>query len=491
MIGKKGEGTFSEVLKCVDLRDGTYWACKKLKQYFKNPEEVRNVREIQALKMLSKSPNILKLHEVIYERKSGQLNLIFELMDQNLYELIRNQRSYFTNDKVQSYMHQLLKAVDVLHSNKFFHRDIKPENILVKGDWLKLADFGSARIINPDAQPYTEYISTRWYRAPECLLTNGRYSYQMDIWSTGCVMFEMICLYPLFPGSNEIDQIDKIHDIVGTPSPSLLDKLKDRNKNMLFNFKPKKGVGVKRFMLSWPSEAPDLIKSLCKYDPEQRIDARNALIHPYFDSIRREERSRDTNTDQESISNSLYEINNADTSSNNKFNRLSQISKHSNNSLLSNSAQITNENSKNLFMVKKYPYKYSQKYLTKQPLQNNKQLVPSNAINRNFSFHLTEFANNTKQAAYSNRSLTNELVLPKLNQTKQTNPSNKISYNKNNNNFTNSNANSSTVMPVISFHNKSSSLNSLISKFNTNAKNNENSLSNENKLHLKFSTVMP
>jgi len=129
--------------------------------------------------------------------------------------------------------------------------------------------------------------------------------------------------------------------------------------------------------------------------------------------------------------------------------------------------------------------------LTKQPLQNNKQLVPSNAINRNFSFHLTEFANNTKQAAYSNRSLTNELVLPKLNQTKQTNPSNKISYNKNNNNFTNSNANSSTVMPVISFHNKSSSLNSLISKFNTNAKNNENSLSNENKLHLKFSTVMP
>ena len=74
--------------------------------------------------------------------------------------------------------------------------------------------------------PYTEYISTRWYRAPECLLTDGYYSYKMDLWSVGCVFFEVMSLYPLFPGSNELDQIAKIHDILGTPSTALLGKIR-------------------------------------------------------------------------------------------------------------------------------------------------------------------------------------------------------------------------------------------------------------------------
>lgn len=91
------------------------------------------------------------------------------------------------------------------------------ENILLQGEVVKLADFGSCRGIY-SKPPFTEYISTRWYRAPECLLTDGYYGYKMDIWGVGCVFFEMLSLFPLFPGNNELDQINKIHNIMGTPN---------------------------------------------------------------------------------------------------------------------------------------------------------------------------------------------------------------------------------------------------------------------------------
>jgi renal tumor antigen len=99
------------------------------------------------------------------------------------------------------------------------------ENILLMGDTVKLADLGSCRGLY-SKPPFTEYISTRWYRAPECLLTDGYYGYKMDIWGAGCVFFEILSLFPLFPGNNELDQINKIHNIMGTPPPELLDHFK-------------------------------------------------------------------------------------------------------------------------------------------------------------------------------------------------------------------------------------------------------------------------
>jgi len=133
---------------------------------------VNNLREIQALRRLSPHPNIIKLLEVLYDQPTGRLALVFELMDMNIYELIRGRRHYVAEERIKSYMYQLIKSMDHMHRNGIFHRDIKPENILIMDDTLKLADFGSCRGIY-SKQPYTEYISTRWYRAPECLLTDG------------------------------------------------------------------------------------------------------------------------------------------------------------------------------------------------------------------------------------------------------------------------------------------------------------------------------
>uniref|UniRef100_A0A8C8VLF9 MOK protein kinase n=1 Tax=Pelusios castaneus TaxID=367368 RepID=A0A8C8VLF9_9SAUR len=224
-IGKIGEGTFSDVLKTQSLRDGNYYACKQIKQHFESIEQVNSLREIQALRRLNPHPNILMLHEVIFDRKSGCLTLICELMDMNIYELIKGRRKPLPEKKIMNYMYQLCKSLDHMHRNGIFHRDVKPENILIKQDTLKLGDFGSCRSVY-SKQPYTEYISTRWYRAPECLLTDGYYSYKMDMWSSGCVFYEITSFHPLFPGSNELDQISKIHDILGTPAKKTLNKFK-------------------------------------------------------------------------------------------------------------------------------------------------------------------------------------------------------------------------------------------------------------------------
>ncbi|KAK3093503.1 hypothetical protein FSP39_016537 [Pinctada imbricata] len=284
ILGKKGEGTFSEVLKCQNIKDGGYWACKKMKQTYDSIEQVNNLREIQAMRRLSPHANILELQEVIFDKKSGTLALICELMDMNIYELIRGKRHYLPERKVKHYMYQLLKSVEHMHRNGIFHRDVKPENILIKEDLLKLADFGSCRSVY-SKQPYTEYISTRWYRAPECLLTDGYYTYKMDIWSVGCVFFEILSLHPLFPGTNEVDQIAKIHDIMGTPEPNVLNKFK-KSRGMNFNFPTKKGSGIERLLPHCSQEAVELIYQMCTYDPDDRITAKQALRHSYFKDLR-------------------------------------------------------------------------------------------------------------------------------------------------------------------------------------------------------------
>ncbi|XP_033844221.1 MAPK/MAK/MRK overlapping kinase-like [Periophthalmus magnuspinnatus] len=292
IIKKIGEGTFSEVVKTQSLKDGKFYACKTMKQSISTLEQANNLREVQAMKRLSPHANIIQLHELIYDKETGTVSLICELMEMNIYEYIQGRKTPLPEHTVKHYMYQLCKSLEHMHSCGIFHRDVKPENILIKQNVLKLGDFGSCRSVY-SSPPHTEYISTRWYRAPECLLTDGYYSLKMDIWSAGCVFFEIMSLNPLFPGTNELDQVAKIHDVLGTPDQSVLHKFK-QSRAMRFNFPQKKGTGLSRLIPNCPAPALSLLYQMLAYDPDERISADTALRHMYFRDIRLAEKKAES-----------------------------------------------------------------------------------------------------------------------------------------------------------------------------------------------------
>lgn len=286
-VSKKGAGAFSDVIKAQCVKTEEYVAIKRMKATFKSIEQITSLREIQSLRRLADQPFIIRLIEILFDRNTGRLALVFELMEMNLYELIKNRKYHLPESSIKWYMWQLLHAVRIAHASGTFHRDIKPENILLDDkDNLKLSDFGSCRGIHTQL-PYTEYISTRWYRSPECLLTDGVYGPEMDLFGVGCVMFEITALFPLFPGKDELDQISRIHSILGTPPKEIIQRIRKGAKNnpIKGDFPPQKGSGLAKLIPHANSTAIDLMLKLMEYDPQKRITAEEALRHPFFKDI--------------------------------------------------------------------------------------------------------------------------------------------------------------------------------------------------------------
>ena len=289
LISKKGEGTFAEVIKAQNIKTGTLHAIKCMKTCYKSADQVSSLREIQAIKRLSPHPNVVKLDEVLFDPPSGRLALVFELMEGNLYELMRDRKEsksgLFSNDTVKSFMSQIFAALDHMHSKGVFHRNIKPENILVdkSGRHLKLAGFSSCRGAcgNP---PFTEHIGTRWYRPPEVLLTCGMYGPEVDVWGAGCILFELTALYPLFHGTSGADQINRIHRVLGTPKTDVIAKLKQNaSSGADFDFQMHEGAGLKMLLPETTAvNCLDLLTQSLAYDKSDRITSSEAMKHSYF-----------------------------------------------------------------------------------------------------------------------------------------------------------------------------------------------------------------
>ncbi|CAI5477447.1 unnamed protein product [Closterium sp. Yama58-4] len=214
VIKQMGDGTYGTVWKAMNLHTNEIVAVKKMKRKFYSWEECMSLREVKSLRKLNHS-NIVRLKEVI--RENNELFFIFEYMDCNLYQVMKDRETLFPESKIRSWMYQVLQGLAYMHKHGYFHRDLKPENLLVTKDVIKVADFGLAREVR-SRPPFTDYVSTRWYRAPEVLLQSTVYNAPIDMWAIGGIMAELFSLRPLFPGASEIDEIVKICSVIGTPT---------------------------------------------------------------------------------------------------------------------------------------------------------------------------------------------------------------------------------------------------------------------------------
>lgn len=287
VIGKLGEGSFAEVFKVKSNKNNSFFAIKRLKKRYRTIEEANKLPEVLSLRALQGHPNIIKLFDVLFDSSNGYVAMVFELLDDNLYQYLRNSGKPLSEQESLLLMYQLLKAIAYMHSKNLFHRDIKPENCMINKSTmeLKLCDFGSTRA-ESESTPYTEYVSTRWYRAPECILTSGSYQKEVDIWAIGCILYELLTTRPLFPGKNEIDQIMRIHNVVGTPSKDILSQFKSNpNTQISFYFPQRRPQDLQKLLPNVSSRTIDLVAKLLIYDPRNRISASEALSHPAFSQL--------------------------------------------------------------------------------------------------------------------------------------------------------------------------------------------------------------
>ncbi|XP_041817109.1 serine/threonine-protein kinase MAK isoform X2 [Chelmon rostratus] len=274
-----GDGTYGSVLMGRSNESGELVAIKRMKRKFYSWEECMNLREVKSLKKLNHA-NVVKLKEVI--RENDHLYFVFEYMKENLYQLMKDRKKLFPESVIRNISFQILQGLSFIHKHGFFHRDMKPENLLCMGpELVKIADFGLAREIR-SKPPYTDYVSTRWYRAPEVLLRSSTYSSPIDLWAVGCIMAELYTLRPLFPGNSEVDEIFKICQVLGTVKKTDWPEGYQLASAMNFRFPQCVPTHLKTLIPNASNEAITLMKDLLQWDPKKRPTAVQALRYPYF-----------------------------------------------------------------------------------------------------------------------------------------------------------------------------------------------------------------
>ena len=291
MITRLGGGSFADVYKALEKSTGELVAIKVLKRKYKKWDDCNELVECRSLQKLHNDQtfnkpgeeNIIKLKQIIFIKKTGTLNLIFEYMETDLLELMKScEPKKLKEDQIRDIMHQTLLGLSFMHKYGFFHRDMKPENLLLTRNKLKIADFGLAREIR-SVPPYTEYVSTRYYRAPECILKSTNYNSPIDIWALGCIMAEMYTHpQPIFCGSNEKEVLFRICSVLGTPTHDIWNDGIRQANIVGIKFPTCPGTELEKIIPEASSEAIDMIKSMLKWDPNKRATAKNLLNHPFL-----------------------------------------------------------------------------------------------------------------------------------------------------------------------------------------------------------------
>ena len=285
VIGVVGEGAYGIVYKCKNKETGKYVAIKKFKEVGDELVKKTMKRELKMLQRLH-HPNVVEFQDAF--RRKGNLFLVFEFVDKNLLELLQEHPNGLDPNLIRHLIYQLCKSIKYLHEQNIIHRDIKPENLLITDKMeSKLCDFGFARLVSETNEKLTDYVATRWYRAPELLLSQGNYGKEVDYWAIGCIMGELVDGNPLFPGENELDQIHCIQKVLGN--------LTDKQEEMFYNnpiFNGKSLLNVtkpetleKRYMGKFSKKAISFMKGLLALDPKKRLNGNTVFKHAYFEKL--------------------------------------------------------------------------------------------------------------------------------------------------------------------------------------------------------------
>ncbi|EIN08637.1 mitogen activated protein kinase-like protein [Punctularia strigosozonata HHB-11173 SS5] len=286
-----GEGAYGVVVSALHTPSSRKVAIKRITPFDHTMFSLRTLREIRLLRHF-RHENIIAILDILRPPSYAdfkEVYLVQELMETDLHRVIRTQE--LSDDHCQYFIYQTLRALKALHSADVLHRDLKPSNLLLNANCdLKLCDFGLARSAKPppnvanDSSTFlTEYVATRWYRAPEVMLTFKEYTRAIDIWSVGCVLAEMLSGQPLFPGRDYHHQLSLILDVLGTPSIDdfyAITSPRSREYIRALPFRKKKP-----FSQIFPKANPlavDLLDKCLTFSPKTRIDVAGALAHPYL-----------------------------------------------------------------------------------------------------------------------------------------------------------------------------------------------------------------
>mmetsp|Transcript_11164 Transcript_11164/g.20622 ORF Transcript_11164/g.20622 Transcript_11164/m.20622 type:complete len:307 (+) Transcript_11164:99-1019(+) len=293
-LDKVGEGTYGVVYKAKDKITGEVIALKRIRLEAED-EGIPStaIREISLLKELQ-HPNIVKLYDVVHT--DSKLTLVFEYLDQDLKKYLDVCEGGLEPNIMKSFLYQLLRGVAFCHQHRVLHRDLKPQNLLINREGeLKLGDFGLARAFGIPVRSYTHEVVTLWYRAPDVLLGSRKYSTPVDIWSIGCIFSEMSNGRPLFTGTSEKNQLEKIFGLLGAPDetiypglaelpdwPAMKIKLQESQAHGRRLARP---PNLKHLVKNMSDDGVQLLGRMLEYDPSQRVTAKAAMGHPYFNDL--------------------------------------------------------------------------------------------------------------------------------------------------------------------------------------------------------------
>jgi len=290
LIQKLGKGAYGVVWKAMDRKYKQVVAVKKVFDAFHNAtDSQRTYREVMFLQDLNGHENIIRLRNIIKAENNKDLYLVFDHMEADLHHVIR--ANILEEIHKQYVVYQLLKSLKYMHSADLIHRDLKPSNILINSDChIKLADFGLARSVASTAEDtnikLTDYVATRWYRAPEILLGSTKYSKAVDMWSVGCILAELIVGKAIFQGTSTLNQIEKVLELIGKPKPEDIDSVESPHAaTILSSINIAKKKSFHNFFPNASETAIDFLRRLLVFNPNHRLTVEEALKHKYLEQF--------------------------------------------------------------------------------------------------------------------------------------------------------------------------------------------------------------